>query len=66
MAKSEMKEIKWLPDLEEHDYPAAESYLGILYSENRVAEIIVKFRSAAIVHFLAACSMARYTTFIAD
>jgi len=41
MAKSKTKEIKWLPDVEEHDYPAAESYLKILYSEDRVAEMIV-------------------------
>ena len=53
MAKSKTKEIKWLPDVEEHDYPAAESYLRILYSEDRVAEMIVKFRSAGIVQFKA-------------
>jgi len=53
MAKSKTKEIKWLPDVEEHDYPAAESYLRILYSEDRVAEMIVRFRSAAIVQFKA-------------
>jgi hypothetical protein len=34
MAKSNVKEIKWLPDMEEHDYPVAESYLNILYSED--------------------------------
>lgn len=53
MAKSTVKEIPWLPDVEEHDYPAAESYLRIIYSENRVAEMIAKFRSAAIVQFKA-------------
>ncbi len=53
MAKSKTKEIKWLPDVEEHDYPAAESYLRILYSEDRVAEMIVRFKSAAIVQFKA-------------
>jgi disulfide oxidoreductase YuzD len=47
------KEIKWLPDVEEHDYPAAESYLRIIYSEDRVSEIMVKFRSAAIAQFKA-------------
>jgi hypothetical protein len=53
MAKAEMKEIKWLADVEEHDYPAAESYLRIIYSEDRVSEIMRKFRSAAIVQFKA-------------
>ena len=53
MAKSKMKEIKWLPDVAEHDYPAAESYLRILYSEDRVADMIVRFRSAVIMQFKA-------------
>lgn len=48
-----VKEIKWLPDVEAHDYPAAESYLRILYSEDRVAEMMARFRSAAIVQFKA-------------
>lgn len=53
MAKAMVKEIKWLPDVEAHDYPAAESYLRILYSEDRVAEMMARFRSAAIVQFKA-------------
>ncbi len=53
MAKLTVKKITWLPDVEEHDYPAAESYLRIIYSENRVAEMIARFRSAAIVQFKA-------------
>ena len=53
MAKSKIKEIKWIPEEEEHDYPAAESYLRIIYSEDRVAEMIAMFRSAAIVQFKA-------------
>ena len=53
MAKSKIKEIKWIPEEEEHDYPAAESYLRILYSEDRVTDMIAMFRSAAIVQFKA-------------
>lgn len=53
MAKEKMKEIDWLPDVEEHNYPAAESYLTILYSEKRVAEMMARFRNAAIVQFKA-------------
>jgi hypothetical protein len=53
MAKSTAKKITWLPDVEEHDYPAAESYLRILYSEDRVAEMMARFRIAAIVQFKA-------------
>jgi hypothetical protein len=44
MAKSKIKEINWIPEEEEHDYPAAESYLRILYSEDRVADMIARFR----------------------
>lgn len=53
MTKSKVTKIEWLPDVEEHDYPAAESYLRILYNEDRVTEIIAGFKSAAIVEFKA-------------
>lgn len=53
MTKSKAKEIDWLPDVEEHDYPAAESFLRILYNEDRVAEMIARFKSAATVQFKA-------------
>lgn len=53
MSKSKAKEINWLPDVEEHDYPAAESYLKILYNEDKVTDMIAGFRSAAIVQFKA-------------
>ena len=46
-------EISWLPDVEEHDYPAAESYLRIIYSEDKVSAIVAKLRSATIVQFKA-------------
>jgi hypothetical protein len=32
VANAKAPEIKWLPDVEAHDYPAAESYLLIIYS----------------------------------
>ena len=35
MAKAKLKDIKWLPDVEEQDYPAAESYFSIVYTEER-------------------------------
>ena len=50
---TKVNEINWLPDVEEHDYPAAESYLGLIYPEDRVAEIIAKLRIAPIVQFKA-------------
>ncbi len=46
-------EIKWLADVEEQDYPAAESYLSIIYPTNRVAEMVAALRKAAQVQFKA-------------
>jgi len=53
MIKAGVNEIKWLADVEEHDYPAAESYLRIIYREDRVSELIAKLRAATIVQFKA-------------
>jgi disulfide oxidoreductase YuzD len=53
MSKAIGVEIKWLPDVEEHDYPAAESYLRIIYSEDKVSAIVAKLRSVAIEQFKA-------------
>jgi hypothetical protein len=53
MVKTAGKEIKWLPEVEEHVYPAAESYLSIIYSAERVSTIMTKFRRAPIVQFKA-------------
>jgi hypothetical protein len=50
---NEKVEIKWLAEVEEHNYPAAVSYLSILYPEDSVAEMMVRFRSAAVVQFKA-------------
>lgn len=53
MAKTALNEIKWLPDVEDHVYPAAESYLSIIYGAARVSAIIAKIRRAKIVRFKA-------------
>ena len=53
MAKKKLKETKWLSEEEEHDYPAAESYLSLIYTENRVAEMMARFRNAPIMQFKA-------------
>ena len=46
-------EMKWLPDVEEHDYPAAQSYLLLLFDESRVQKIISALRKADITQFKA-------------
>lgn len=52
---SELKPIliKWLDDVEEHDYPAAESYLRLIWNEDKVTGLVAKLRAAPIVQFKA-------------
>ena len=53
MAKAKKINITWLSDVEEHDYPAAESYLSLLYSKEKVLEMLAGFKAATIVQFKA-------------
>ena len=46
-------EIKWLDTPEEHDYPAAESYLNLIYDSQTVSTIIQKLRQAPMTSFKA-------------
>ena len=41
-------EIKWLPDAEDEDYPAAASYLNLLYDEQAVAKYVDQLRKASV------------------
>jgi len=45
--------IKWFDDPEEHNYPAAVSYLGLLFEERDVNLIIEKLQKAGISEFKA-------------
>jgi hypothetical protein len=53
MANTTTQEIAWLAEVEEHDYPAAESYLRLIHSDENVAEVVAAFRKAQLVHFKA-------------
>lgn len=53
MAKAAEREFKWLDTVEEHDYPAAASFLNLLYDDARVAGIIDRLRAASLVQFRA-------------
>ena len=53
MSKSNKKEINWLPDVEEHDYPAALSYLSIIYHPDKVTQIVNDLKVSDIVQFKA-------------
>jgi hypothetical protein len=50
---SENTEIKWLPDVEDKDYPAAQSYLGLLHTDAEVIGLVNKLKAAKIVQFKA-------------
>ena len=53
MAKAKLKKISWLSDLEAHDYPAAESYLSLLFNEEQVAKMISQLKRARVGQFKA-------------
>ena len=46
-------EIKWSTQPEDHDYPAAESYLRLLYDNRAAASFVKRLRRAPIVEFKA-------------
>ena len=46
-------EITWLPEPEEKNYPAAESYLGLLYDDKTVKGIVSRLKSAPVSQFKA-------------
>jgi hypothetical protein len=43
----------WLPNVEEHDYPAARSYLNLLYPIGRVDKLVAKLKTAKLKEFKA-------------
>lgn len=45
--------IKWLVTPEEQDYPAAESYLGLIYDSKTVAKLSRKLKKAPVSEFQA-------------
>ena len=45
--------IKWLSEPEAHDYPAARSYLSLIYDEKTAARLVKKLRRAAVSEFKA-------------
>ena len=45
--------IKWLTEPEEHDYPAAESYLSLVYDLKTAADYVQQLRQTTISQFKA-------------
>ncbi len=53
MSKANETEILWLPEVDAHDYPAAASYLSIIYKPKKVTPIVEALKAASIVQFKA-------------
>jgi hypothetical protein len=53
MAETNGDSILWLPDVEDHDYPAAEAYLSLLFPKARVDGMVGGLKAAPIVHYKA-------------
>lgn len=51
MAVASLKKVRWLSDAEKHDYPAAQSFLRLLYDDAQVAGMIVRLKSARVSQF---------------
>jgi hypothetical protein len=45
--------IKWLPEPEDKDYPAAQSYLTLFHNETEVIGLVRKLKDARIIQFKA-------------
>ena len=46
-------QIKWYAEPEEHDYPAAESYLSLIYDQKTAAACVARLRHAPVSEFKA-------------
>jgi hypothetical protein len=53
MVTKKSKEPTWLDVPEDHDYPAAASYLSLTMAPKKVAKVIADLRKAKISHFKA-------------
>jgi hypothetical protein len=52
MAKNKA-DIQWLAEPEDHDYPAAQAYLSLLFDEPAATHYVAKLRSASVLRFKA-------------
>lgn len=48
---SETQTIAWLPRPEKHDYPAAFSYLSLIYKEDVAEKMVSRLKKSAVVSF---------------
>jgi hypothetical protein len=50
---SKAYEVKWLKEPEEHDYPAAESYLSLIYHKSAVTHLVESLKQTEVTTFKA-------------
>jgi hypothetical protein len=48
-----MSPVAWKTEPDEHDYPAAASYLSLIAGDALTAELVAKLKSAPIAHYKA-------------
>ena len=53
MNKNEQSEVLWLDDAEAHNYPAAESYLALVYEPREAAQLVERLRKTEETRFKA-------------
>lgn len=53
MPKSAPRQILWLTEVEDHDYPAADAYLRIIYPDAKARALVARLRKAPTVQFKA-------------
>ncbi len=53
MPRKDKTEVQWLEEPEAHDYPAAASYLSLMFDEKSTALLVEQLKKAAVSHFKA-------------
>ena len=53
MSRSDETVINWMQDVETHDYPAAVSYLNLIYSPDKAIQLVDALKASEIVQFKA-------------
>ena len=53
MPKKDKVEVHWLNKPQEHDYPAAESYLNLIYDNKTSAAFVAELKKSVLVEFKA-------------
>jgi hypothetical protein len=51
MAAPKQKKVRWLSAVEAHDFPAARSYLSLIYDRKTVKKMIARLKAAPVVQF---------------